>query len=573
MERFATAASRRAGLDPPLELKPGAFHDFCQRRSSPRWVEGAHLRIITAAMQRATVAAIASAGINIILQAPPRHGKTHVVGVLAPVFGMGTFKDLPIIYASYVAKLAAAKSREARNLMERIGHEEFDVRVDRTSRSVSDWKLLGHRSRMLAQGIGGPLTGEGALLGIIDDPYKNYAQANSALYRESVWDWFRTTFATRIESGGSILIQMTRWHEHDLVGQLLEEEGQVKDGGKWEVIDLPAECIDVKKDMMKRTATTGKAAALWPARWPWDRLQERKQRLGSYLYSAMFQQRPQPQGSSLFKRSRFRYWRYGKDVRDGAHTFQLGFQAVDKHGGTVTQWESVRVDQCWTLMTADTALSIKQSADYFCMGTWAITPPLRGRKRRILVAAVHEQLESPDQLPLIERTYRSCHARWVGIEDAQAGLATVQHAQRRGMPVKACKADHAKEVRALPLSAAYEAEDVFHPQASAWLADFETEICAFPHAKNDDWVDMAAYMELLLQSVPTPRVFRADMKKLAEGAAARAAKRAEREANGKNGHGPLAPAEELDSLEMATEDRRRLLRRMRPIPNPDRLSD
>ena len=83
---------------------------------------------------------------------------------------------------------------------------------------------VDHRWRDDDRGGGGPFTGYGFDLLIIDDPVKNREEANSPTQRQHLWDWWRSTARTRLEPGGSMIIVMTRWHEDDLVGRLLGDE-------------------------------------------------------------------------------------------------------------------------------------------------------------------------------------------------------------------------------------------------------------------------------------------------------------------------------------------------------------
>ena len=59
-------------------------------------------------------------------------------------------------------------------------------------------------------GVGGPFTGYGFDLLIIDDPVKNREEANSPTQRQHLWDWWRSTARTRLEPGGSIIVVTTR---------------------------------------------------------------------------------------------------------------------------------------------------------------------------------------------------------------------------------------------------------------------------------------------------------------------------------------------------------------------------
>ena len=82
------------------------------------------------------------------------------------------------------------------------------------------------------------LRGLAAGLIVIDDPVKNRAEAESATYRERVWEWFNDDIYTRMEPNAAIILIQTRWHEDDLAGRLLKE---MEDGGEqWEVVSLPA---------------------------------------------------------------------------------------------------------------------------------------------------------------------------------------------------------------------------------------------------------------------------------------------------------------------------------------------
>lgn len=76
---------------------------------------------------------------------------------------------------------------------------------------------------MIATGIGGSITGEGADLLIVDDPIKNNEEAQSNTIREKIWSEWESTLTTRLHKGASVIVVMTRWHEDDLIGRLLEQ--------------------------------------------------------------------------------------------------------------------------------------------------------------------------------------------------------------------------------------------------------------------------------------------------------------------------------------------------------------
>lgn len=513
LEAFTTAADRRDDEVPPSEVASDEFLRFCRRRSVPRWQEGPHHALICSVIQRAITTAMLGRGIKVILEAPPRHGKSHVTSVLGPAWGMGRFPDMQVILTSYGSKLATSKAGAARNLIESMGMREFGVSVDHRSKAKNDWKLAGRRARMIAAGVAGPVTGEGANLGIIDDPVKNWREAHSPVRREEVWEWYRTTFSTRIERGGSVVLMLTRWHEYDLAGKLIEEFGTVEEGGEWTVIRLPAISEGPATDPLGRAV----GEALWPERWPIEALRERKRILGDYAFAALFQQTPRPEGGNLIKRHNFRYAKRvtrelveedpetQRPMKVQVKGFELAFQGEK---GPEVEW--VRQDKCWALVSGDLALSLEQSADFTALGVWYITPLIRGSRRRILVYVVHERLDSPSQVPRLRRLWEDFRPRVIAIEKGTADLATIQHAKKAGLPIQAVPLDGDKLARGLPLQAAYQDERIFHLAGQGWVAECEDEITRFPNAPHDDVFDMASCMENVmreLELLPQPKVF------------------------------------------------------------------
>ncbi len=143
---------------------------------------------------------------------------------------------------------------------------------------------------MDAAGAYGPITGKGADVLVIDDPVKNAEEAYSPVQREKLWEWYQSTAFTRLEPNGAIILVMTRWHEDDLAGRLLKLEP-----GLWEIVSLPA--LAEADDLLHRA----EGEALWPERFPVEQLLEKKKSVGSYWWSAMYQQRPVPIEGGFFK--------------------------------------------------------------------------------------------------------------------------------------------------------------------------------------------------------------------------------------------------------------------------------
>src|SRR5690606_18685649 len=169
--------------------------------------------------------------------------------------------------------LANSKSRTARRLAVDAG-----VSLADDAKTVSEWRTP-EGGGLLATGVGGPLTGQGITgLGIIDDPLKNRLEAESALMRDRIWEWFTDVSASRLDPGASAIVVATRWHSDDLSGRL------IADG--WEYVNLPA----INDD----------GQALWPERYDLERLREIEKQVGAYTWASLYQGQPVPRGGAVF---------------------------------------------------------------------------------------------------------------------------------------------------------------------------------------------------------------------------------------------------------------------------------
>jgi len=406
---------------------------------------------------------------------PPRHGKSEIVSKKFPAWYIGRHPDREVIISSYSADLAFDFSRIARNTLREHGPDVFGVQVARDTSAVGRWGIEGHRGGLTAAGVGGPITGRGAHVAIIDDPVKNAEEAASEVIRERVWDWYRSTLYTRLAPGGAIVLVMTRWHEDDLAGRLLRE---MENGGEqWEVISLPA--LAEENDPLGRAP----GEPLWPERFPKSELLNIQRTLGSYLWAALYQQRPQPVEGGLFKRTYFRYFR-----REGEY-----YLVGDKR---------IYEKDCWRFSVVDPAISTKDTADYFVMQTWAITP----YADMLLLDVVRERIDGPEQLELIRQQYDRWCPAYIGVEKVAFQSMLIQMLLMKGLPVRELKPDKDKFTRALPLAAKYEAGKVYHLAGAGWVDEYEAELLAFPNGAHDDQVDAAAYAALEIAVPKTPVV-------------------------------------------------------------------
>lgn len=230
---------------------------------------------------------------RVIVEMPPRHGKSELISRFLPAWYLGTFPARRVLLCSYEAGFAASWGRRARDLLLEFGPQLFGARVREDARAAERFELE-RGGAMVSVGIGGPLMGRGADLLVIDDPLKNAEEARSERVRERHWEWFQSTAYSRLEPGAVVVVVMTRWHEHDLVGRLLS--AQASGGERWVRVRLPA--LAEAADPLGRS----EREALWPARYPRAALEQIRGVLSPYFWAALYQQRPSliavaPQGS------------------------------------------------------------------------------------------------------------------------------------------------------------------------------------------------------------------------------------------------------------------------------------
>lgn len=406
---------------------------------------------------------------------PPRHGKSEVVSKKFPAWYLGRNPDKEIIISSYAADLAYDFSRIARNTFREWGPKLWGLNLADDSGAVGRWGIQRRRGGLVAAGVGGPITGRGAHVAIIDDPFKNYEESASETVREKVLNWYKSTLRTRLAPGGAIVLVMTRWHEKDLAGEL-EAAMTEEDGEQWEIIELPA--IAKGNDILGRQP----GEPLWPARYPLTELRATQIALGSYLWSALYQQKPAPAAGNKFKRAWFRY-------------FEIDDEHVVLHTpGEEQERKRVPLNRCWCFQTCDPAGSTKTSADYFVLGTWLVTP----QRDLLLRDVIRTRLEGPDQPKLFEQGYRRWNPKLQGVETKNMGLTLYQELRRKGLPVKDLKAEVDKETRALPVMARMEAGTVYFMQGAPWLGDYEDELLVFPNGEYDDQVDVTSYAGIIV---------------------------------------------------------------------------
>jgi predicted phage terminase large subunit-like protein len=246
---------------------------------------------------------------------PPRHGKSELASKRFPAWCLGRDPKRQIIAASYNSDLANDFGRNVRNIVaEPEFGQVFPGVALATDSAAANRMNTNHGGAYVAAGVGTAVTGRGANIALIDDPFKDREEADSERRRELVWDWYRSTLYTRLMPGGAIVLIQTRWHEDDLAGRLLAQEGD-----QWEVLELPA--------------INAEGKALWPEWYDEKALARIQATIGPREWSALYQQRPQPDEGTFFKRE---WLSTGRQLPQGLRYYGTSDYAVTDGGGDFT---------------------------------------------------------------------------------------------------------------------------------------------------------------------------------------------------------------------------------------------
>ncbi len=328
------------------------------------------------------------------------------------------------------------------------------------------YDVAGARGFYRAAGVGGSFTGHGLTHGIVDDPFKNREQAESATIREAVKAWWRSTFVTRRDNArAKLLLIMTRWHEDDLAGWLIKLSEET--GRPWRVVSMPAVMDDDSIALAHEKDLRDAGDALWPAQFNSKDLAELRGDIGEYDWQALYQQRPTPPGGVKIPIDKFKY----------------------------VSPEEVPTDTRW-IRFWDLAVSTKTTADYTVGGLVGISQPVGSPRSCYIKDVIRGRWEWPKVRTMIIETADKENVP-VGIETSgqQEGFFDDLKLDKvfGRVALFGAKPDRDKLTRALPWIATVD-DSRFYMVRGAWNAPFLSECAVFTghDDKHDDQVDMVS---------------------------------------------------------------------------------
>ncbi len=410
---------------------------------------------------------------------PPRHGKSQLTSKTLAAWVLGHYPTWEFIQCSYSGSLANKFSRNVRGILRDPLYEGiFNTRLNKDTQGQEMWETT-EGGGLLAAGVGGPITGNGAHILCIDDPVKNREEAESATQREGTWDWYTSTAYTRLAPGGGILVIQTRWHDDDLSGRLLKKQKD-GEGDTWDVVEYPA--VAERDERFRK-----KGEALHPERYD-EKALARIRKVSERDWWALYQQKPIADEGAYFTRDMFDFYLEDDRPPDDEMVFYDAWDlavATKEHNdfsvGIKAGFD--RDEHLWFTdllrLNVDTMELVEHIIDLH-------------QKRKSQITGIERGQIDQAIGPFLDKRIRERKAWGLFVE-----------------PLKPGKRD--KVLRARPIQGMARQGYVHlpHPSWCPWVNDFVNELLRFPAGAFDDQVDAFAWIGQMITdmapSVPAPK--------------------------------------------------------------------
>ncbi len=418
----------------------------------PVFKEGGHHRRMAEIFQRVAEGKCK----RVIISVAPRHGKSRLSSILLPAWFMGRNPQAKIAIASHTADLAVDFGAKVRDLVKSQEYRKIfpKVKLRTDSAAAGKWRTE-QGGEFFAVGVGGAFAGRGASIAIIDDPISEQ-QARLAIHNPDVFDgiyeWYERGPRQRLNPGGALILVMTRWHQRDLAGRLIDNMVKREGSDEWEVVNLPA--------------ILPSGEPLWPEQWSLEELNTLKSSLGPSVWNAQYQQDPSSVEASILKRE---WWK---------------------------RWEKKDPPQVeFVMVSLDTANTANTRSDYSAFTVWGVfyreTEDGERVPNIIMLDAFKDRLEFPE----LKAKAKAVYAQWKPdafiIESKASGTSLIQEFRMAGIPVSdftPTRATGDKITRANGVSDVLASGVVWAPE-TRWAEEVIEECAGFPGASNDDYVD------------------------------------------------------------------------------------
>jgi len=457
-------------------------------RYEPEYLAGWVHKTICAELMHFSEQVVRGEAPRLMITMPPRHGKSMLASQYWPAWQsqywpawhLGNYPKHEFINTSYAQSLQMDFSRKIQELVKSEDYHLLfgNLGVTKKNEAIERWSLYDYDDNkrtgggILAAGVGGPITGRGAHIFLIDDPVKNREEAESATIRETAKSWYSSTAYTRLAPGAGIVVIQTRWHDDDLSGHLLsgmreaEKEMVANDGewpedaDRWRTVDFPAMATQDEKYRKKGEPLHGE-------RYDLKALRKIKRTLAPRDWAALYQQNPQVEEGAYFQKKNFKFYKVLPQYLD-------------------------------IYCCGDLAISKKEHAD------WSVFYVV-GKDHDNQLYFKEEYRGRWDAAEIVDKIFeihRDHHPRKFGLEKGQISLTLdgfIRHRKREEGIIdlhidELPPGKQDKELRARTIQGLMSLGQVWWPEGALWVDDALNEFLRFPSGVKDDRVDAAAWI-------------------------------------------------------------------------------
>lgn len=435
-----------------------------------------HLAYLITRLEKAVADVEAGHSRWLRISMPPRMGKTDLTTIKFPTWLLRKHPDWHFGLMSHGRPLATSWGREIRRQI--TAHPEWEVQIAKDAGAVTDWETVngGH---VLSRSVGETIAGVGFKVLIADDVIGDAADAASPTKRDTLWQKWVTDMLGRREAPTLYIVIGTRYHEDDLIGRLMDPVYE-RHTDRWEVIEFPA--IAEHDDVLGRAPGEPLISPLLDEtpEEAVERWRETEEQVGSYAWTALYQQSPSPANGDIFNGDWWRFWTINP--------------ANATEDGRVVHIDATTLAGRW-LDSWDLAFKGTDSSDFVVGQRWVERAPhkylvgqARARMDFVQTLNVMRAWSEPDS---VSGTGRHVYERLV--EDAANGPAVIATLRDEISGLVPIPAWGPKPARARAVAPDVEGGNVFLPfpgdPGNEWVADLLAEIAAFPHGRHDDAVD------------------------------------------------------------------------------------
>ena len=405
---------------------------------------------------------------RLLLNMPPRTGKSVLTSELLPAWWMGLYPSDKILHTSYALGLVEKFGRKIRNMLNDPVYQDIfpGTRLSKDSKAAAQWATT-QGGEYNASGVGGGVAGKGFNLGLIDDPVSEQDMFSKNTM-DAVDEWYGSGLYTRRQPDRNrLVLTMTRWRVDDQAGRLLDRASRDATADRWTHLKIPAVLTEESAAQLNEYADDPMVdSPHWykpgdsfsPRRWPLLELERTRNQVSRKAWASLYNQSPTEEDGSILLRKYWEVW--PKDTKPPLCEY--------------------------IIQSYDTAFETEQRNDFSARTTWGMFKHEKtGRYCALLLEAMNKRLQFPELRQNAWDSYKAYTPDRVLIEKAASGHPLIHELRKRGVPITPIPPKGSKDSRMHAASIPLEQGMVYYFE-SRWANEVIDQCAAFPNAPHDD---------------------------------------------------------------------------------------